>query len=99
MAKMYFAKTVRYLGTRFVPNTVFEVADADVTDLKAAGGWVIEEKKPVELVKEVLPLEEESPELLEPVLSDSDSDQEELEALVAHPRKQPSKKAGKAKGE
>lgn len=45
MAKMYFAKTVRYEGTEYPPNTTFEVRDADVDDLKKAGGWIIEESK------------------------------------------------------
>ena len=96
MVKMYFAKTVRYQGTRYVPNTVFEVADADVNDLKADGGWVIEEKQPVELLADVAPEVEEAPEVeVEPVVED---EQAELEAIVEHPRKA-SKKVGKAKGE
>lgn len=45
MTKMYFAKTVRYEGSEYPPNTVFEVKDADVDDLKKAGGWIIEEPK------------------------------------------------------
>jgi len=45
MAKMYFAKTVRYQGSEYPPNTAFEVRDVDVDDLKKAGGWVIEERK------------------------------------------------------
>ena len=45
MAKMYFAKTVRYEGSEYPPNTAFEVKDVDVDDLKKAGGWVIEEPK------------------------------------------------------
>lgn len=45
MAKMYFAKTVRYEGSEYPPNTVFEVKDADVDDLKKAGGWIIEGPK------------------------------------------------------
>lgn len=42
---MYFAKTVRYEGSEYPPNTVFEVKDADVDDLKKAGGWIIEKPK------------------------------------------------------
>ena len=42
---MYFAKTVRYEGSEYPPNTVFEVRDVDVDDLKKAGGWIIEEPK------------------------------------------------------
>lgn len=42
---MYFAKTVRYEGSEYPPNTTFEVKDNDVDDLKKAGGWVIEEPK------------------------------------------------------
>ena len=42
---MYFAKTVRYRGSEYPPNTAFEVRDADVDDLKKAGGWIIEEPK------------------------------------------------------
>ncbi|MFA5638821.1 MAG: hypothetical protein WC961_08075 [Anaerovoracaceae bacterium] len=45
MAKMYFAKTVRYEGSEYPPNTAFEVKDADVDDLKKAGGWIIEKPK------------------------------------------------------
>jgi hypothetical protein len=45
MAKMYFAKTVRYKGLEYPPNTAFEVRDADVDDLKKAGGWIIEKPK------------------------------------------------------
>jgi len=45
MAKMYFAKTVRYEGSEYPPNTAFEVRDVDVDDLKKAGGWIIEEPK------------------------------------------------------
>lgn len=45
MAKMVFAKTVRYLGSEYTPNTAFEVKDVDVEDLKKVGGWVIEEPK------------------------------------------------------
>lgn len=45
MAKMYFAKTVRYQGSEYPPNTAFEVKDVDVDDLKKAGGWIIEKPK------------------------------------------------------
>ena len=45
MAKMYFAKTVRYEGLEYPPNTVFEVKDVDVDGLKKHGGWIIEEPK------------------------------------------------------
>ena len=45
MAKMYFAKTVRYQGSEYPPNTAFEVRDVDVDDLKKAGGWIIEKPK------------------------------------------------------
>ena len=45
MAKMYFAKTVRYEGSEYPPNTAFEVKDVDVDDLKKAGGWIIEKPK------------------------------------------------------
>ena len=41
MAKMYFAKTVRYEGSEYPPNTAFEVKGVDVDDLKKAGGWII----------------------------------------------------------
>lgn len=44
---MYFAKTVRYEGSEYPPNTTFEVKDNDVDDLKKAGGWIIEEPKAV----------------------------------------------------
>ena len=42
---MYFAKTVRYQGSEYPPNTAFEVKDVDVDDLKKAGGWIIEKPK------------------------------------------------------
>ena len=43
MAKISFGKTVKYRGSVYPPNTVFEVSDSDVADLKKAGGWVKEE--------------------------------------------------------
>lgn len=43
MAKISFGKTVKYQGSIYPPNTVFEVSDSDVADLQKAGGWVIEE--------------------------------------------------------
>lgn len=50
MAKMYFAKTVKYEGVTYPPNTTFEVKDEDVNDLKKVGGWVkkeaVEDKEP-----------------------------------------------------
>lgn len=45
MAKISFGKTVKYKGSIYPPNTVFEVSDSDVADLQKAGGWVIEESK------------------------------------------------------
>jgi len=45
MAKISFGKTVKYQGSIYPPNTVFEVSDSDVADLKKAGGWVKEEPK------------------------------------------------------
>ena len=45
MAKISFGKTVKYQGSVYPPNTVFEVSDSDVADLQKAGGWVIEESK------------------------------------------------------
>lgn len=45
MAKISFGKTVKYKGAIYPPNTVFEVSDSDVADLKKAGGWVKEEPK------------------------------------------------------
>lgn len=45
MAKISFGKTVKYQGSIYPPNTVFEVSNADVADLKKAGGWVKEEPK------------------------------------------------------
>lgn len=41
MAKMLFAKTVKYLGIEYPSNTQFTVQDEDVLDLKTAGGWVV----------------------------------------------------------
>ena len=57
MAKISFGKTVKYQGSIYPPNTVFEVSDSDVADLKKAGGWVKEEPKP-----EVKPKTEVKPE-------------------------------------
>jgi len=45
MAKISFGKTVKYQGSIYPPNTVFEASDSDVADLKKAGGWVKEEPK------------------------------------------------------
>lgn len=45
MAKISFGKTVKYQGSIYPPNTVFEVSDSDVADLQKAGGWVTEEPK------------------------------------------------------
>lgn len=45
MAKISFGKTVKYQGSIYPPNVVFEVGDSDVADLKKAGGWVKEEPK------------------------------------------------------
>lgn len=45
MAKISFGKTVKYQGSIYPPNTVFEVSDSDIADLKKAGGWVKEEPK------------------------------------------------------
>ena len=45
MAKISFGKTVKYQGSIYPPNTVFEVLDEEVEDLKKAGGWVKEEPK------------------------------------------------------
>jgi len=45
MAKISFGKTVKYQGSIYPPNTVFEVSDSDIADLKKAGGWVKEESK------------------------------------------------------
>lgn len=45
MAKISFGKTVKYQGSIYPPNTVFEVSDSDVADLKKAGGWVKVEPK------------------------------------------------------
>lgn len=45
MAKISFGKTVKYQGSIYPPNTVFEVSDSDVADLKKAGGWVKAEPK------------------------------------------------------
>lgn len=59
MAKMMFAKTVKYNGTKYPPNTQFEVLEEDVQDLKTAGGWVVEKAiKEAEQVIEEQPTEE-----------------------------------------
>ena len=63
MAKISFGKTVKYQGTVYPPNTVFEVSDSDVADLKKAGGWVTEESESkVESKTEEKPETEEEPE-------------------------------------
>lgn len=41
MAKVYFSTAVKYNGTKYPANTPFEVNDADIENLKKAGGWVI----------------------------------------------------------
>lgn len=78
MAKMYFAKTVKYLGVKYAPHIQFEVDDKDIESLRQAGGWVVEELKsePVEDVIEPVevkaeadasePVEPPEPEVVEP---------------------------------
>lgn len=64
MAKMMFAKTVKYNGTKYPPNTQFEVLEEDVQDLKTAGGWVVEKAiKEAEQVTEEQPTEEDKSEV------------------------------------
>ena len=41
MAKMYFHTAVKYGGKKYPANAPFEVNDADIENLKKAGGWVI----------------------------------------------------------
>ena len=41
MAKVYFSTAVKYNETKYPANTPFEVNDADIENLKKAGGWVI----------------------------------------------------------
>lgn len=65
MAKMYFAKTVRYEGSEYPPNTAFEVKDADVDDLKKAGGWIIEKPKVDNANKNKEPENDKEPEKTE----------------------------------
>ena len=43
MAKVYFGKTVKYKGNKYLPNVTFEVAESDLDDLKKAGAWLVEE--------------------------------------------------------
>lgn len=45
MAKMSFAKKVKYLGTTYPANTAIEVKDEDIQNLKNAGGWLMQESK------------------------------------------------------
>lgn len=59
MAKISFGKTVKYQGSIYPPNTVFEVSDSDVADLKKAGGWITEEPK-IEEVEDKEPEGEEA---------------------------------------
>ncbi len=64
MAKMMFAKTVKYNGTKYPPNTQFEVLEEDVQDLKTAGGWVVEKAiKEAEQIIEEQPTEEDKSEV------------------------------------
>ena len=46
--KMLFAKTVKYAGEIKLANVKFDVDEKDVEALKQAGGWVVDEPKPVE---------------------------------------------------
>ena len=41
MAKMCFPTAVKYGGKKYPANAPFEVNDADIENLKKAGGWVI----------------------------------------------------------
>lgn len=96
MPKMYFAKTVRYLGERYTPNTVFEVRDEDVSDLRASGGWLVEEPRPVRLVPEEAIVEEAPVEELE-VVAEPEAEVEAvlMEETPAPAVKKPSKKSNK----
>lgn len=75
MAKISFGKTVKYQGSIYPPNTVFEVSDSDVADLKKAGGWVKEEPK-----TKVEPKTEIEPEI-EPEKSELDLLRDEADEL------------------
>lgn len=65
MAKMLFAKKVKYGAVVYPANTKIDVAADDVELLKQSGGWVVEEPvvvAPVEIeVEEVV----ETPEAIE----------------------------------
>jgi hypothetical protein len=39
---MYFARTVKYKGKKYPPNSPFDVEDEDIDGLKKAGGWLLE---------------------------------------------------------
>lgn len=58
MAKVYFGKTVKYKGTKYLPNVTFEVAESDLDDLKKAGAWLVEEAVIDEPVVEEVKVEE-----------------------------------------
>lgn len=79
MAKISFGKTVKYQGSIYPPNTVFEVSDSDVADLQKAGGWVTEEPK----IKEVEDKEPEGkePEDKEPEGEEAGEEKSELDIL------------------
>lgn len=96
MPKMYFAKTVRYLGERYTPNTVFEVRDEDVSDLRASGGWMVEEPSPVRLVPDEAIVDEAPVEELE-VVAEPEAEVEAvlMEETPAPVVKKPSKKSNK----
>lgn len=74
MAKMLFAKTVKYLGIEYPSNTQFTVQDEDVLDLKTAGGWVVG-KDPTKKVVEPSTLSDDKP----PVAEDDQEPKEEDE--------------------
>ena len=78
MAKMIFAKSVRYKGITYPPNTQFEVLDEEVQDLKTAGGWVIEEPK-AEKVEEEKLLNQEGEEIEGDEEVPSEAPEEEVE--------------------
>lgn len=51
MVKVKLNRTVRYNGTVYRPNTVFEAKEKDLDELKKLGAFVIEEPKTKEVEK------------------------------------------------
>ncbi|MDD4690006.1 MAG: hypothetical protein PHE51_09710 [Eubacteriales bacterium] len=80
MAKMYFIKTVKYEGQVYPPNTVFDVKDKDVVELKTVGGVLVGGEPAIAktVIKE--PVIEE-PVMEEPIIEKPTNEEQKHEAL------------------